>query len=60
MNFEVTYYIELIDWNVVKLSTPPLLRRTTNEEIASFIESGDKPDWHIKNFHFARNQWSRE
>ena len=44
LNFDA----ELIDWNVAKLSSPPLLRRVTNEKIHSFVQSGDIPDWDVK------------
>ena len=38
LNFDAVDYTELIDWNVAKLSSPPLLRRVTNEEIHSFVQ----------------------
>lgn len=50
LNFDAVDYTQLIDWNVEKISSPPLLRRVTNEEIHSFIQSGDIPDWDVKKF----------
>lgn len=50
LNFNATEYTELIDWNSVKLSPPPLLRNTSNDEIKYFIQSGEVPNWVVKNF----------
>lgn len=50
LNFDALDYTEMIDWNATKISSPPLLRGVSNEEIKSFIQSGEVPDWDIKNF----------
>ncbi|GBM13461.1 hypothetical protein AVEN_257654-1 [Araneus ventricosus] len=39
INFLTTDYIEMIHWNTVTLSTPPLLRRFTNQEIWFKVQS---------------------
>ncbi|GBM51847.1 hypothetical protein AVEN_8709-1 [Araneus ventricosus] len=39
INFPTTYYIEMIHWNTITLSPPPLLRRFSNQEILSKVQS---------------------
>lgn len=51
INFQATDYIEMIDWNTASLSPPPLLRRLTDQEIWSKIQSGEKADeWNFNKF----------
>lgn len=45
LNFQAAEYTELIDWNVAKLTSPPLLRNISNDEIQSFVMSGDIQDF---------------
>ncbi|GBL96396.1 hypothetical protein AVEN_43714-1 [Araneus ventricosus] len=40
INFLATDYIEIINWNTITLSPPPLLRRFMNQEIWSKVQSG--------------------
>ncbi|GBN25715.1 hypothetical protein AVEN_259451-1 [Araneus ventricosus] len=51
INFLATDYIERIHWNTVTLSTPPLLRRFTNKEIWSKVQSGGTgAQWNFDKF----------
>ena len=50
LNFEAHDYTEIIHWNTAKLSSPPLLRGVSNEEINSCITTGDMPDWNVQNY----------
>ncbi|GBN18008.1 hypothetical protein AVEN_1395-1 [Araneus ventricosus] len=46
INFPATYYIEMIHWNTITLSLPPLLRIISNQEIWSKVQSlGTAPEW---------------
>lgn len=48
LNFDAAHYTELIHWNVVKLSSSPLLRRVANKEIHSIVQSDNTSDWDVK------------
>lgn len=50
LKFDALDYTDMIDWNTIKISSPPLLRSVSNEDIKSFIQSGERPDWDIKDF----------
>ncbi|GBM13992.1 hypothetical protein AVEN_166183-1 [Araneus ventricosus] len=40
INFPATYNIEMIHWNTLTVSPPPLLRRFRNQEIWFKVQSG--------------------
>ncbi|GBM41951.1 hypothetical protein AVEN_112111-1 [Araneus ventricosus] len=51
INFLVTDHIEMIHWNTTTLSPPPLLRRFTNQEICSKVQSGGTAaEWNFDKF----------
>lgn len=50
LKFDALDYTDMMDWSTTKISSPPLLRGISNEEIESFIKSGEIPDWDIKEF----------
>ncbi|GBL82325.1 hypothetical protein AVEN_252488-1 [Araneus ventricosus] len=51
INFLATYYIEMIHWNTMTLSPPPLLRRFTIQEIWSKVQSGGTAsEWNFDKF----------
>ncbi|GBM14015.1 hypothetical protein AVEN_166199-1 [Araneus ventricosus] len=50
-NFPATYYIEMIHWNTITLSPPPFLRRFSNQEIRSKVQSGGTAaEWDFDKF----------
>ncbi|GBL74725.1 hypothetical protein AVEN_243599-1 [Araneus ventricosus] len=49
--FLATDYIKMIHWNTATLSTPPLLRRFTNQDIWSKVQSGGTAaEWNFDKF----------
>lgn len=50
LKFDALDYTEMIDWMSTKILSPPFLRGISNEEIESFIQSGEFPDWDIREF----------
>ncbi|GBN79988.1 hypothetical protein AVEN_144549-1 [Araneus ventricosus] len=51
INFPATYYIEMIHWNTITLSPPPLLQTFSNQEIWSKIQSvGTAAEWNFDKF----------
>ncbi|GBN16860.1 hypothetical protein AVEN_30-1 [Araneus ventricosus] len=49
--FPTTYYIEMIHWNTIILSPPSLLRRFSNQEIWSKVQSGGTAaEWKFDKF----------
>ncbi|GBN02273.1 hypothetical protein AVEN_209050-1 [Araneus ventricosus] len=51
INFPATHHIEMIHWNTITLSPPPLLRRFSNQEIWSKVQSGGTAaEWNLDNF----------
>lgn len=47
LNFSATDYTELIDWQNCELSSPPLLKDVTDEEIKDYIKTEQVPKWDI-------------
>lgn len=47
LNFAATDYTGLIDWINCELSSPPLLKDVSNDEIKTYITSGEVPKWDI-------------
>lgn len=45
LNFKAKEYTELIDWMKCELSSPPLLKATTDDEIKSYVQSAEVPKW---------------
>lgn len=45
LNFKAEEYTELIDWMNCELSSPPLLKATTDDEIKFYIQSAEVPNW---------------
>ena len=43
LNFNVSNYLELIDWQMVDVSEPPLLKEITIKEIETLMASGVVP-----------------
>lgn len=56
LKFDALDYTEMIDWSTTKILSPPLLRGISDEEIKSFIQSGETPDWDIREV--TRKPWS--
>ncbi|GBO27447.1 hypothetical protein AVEN_148315-1 [Araneus ventricosus] len=51
INFPATNYIEMIHWNTIKLSPPPLLRLFSIQEIWSNVQSvGTAAEWNFDKF----------
>jgi len=51
INFFATDYTEMIDWNTTTLFPPPLLRRVSDEDIWSKIQSGETAaEWNFEKF----------
>ncbi|GBM10212.1 hypothetical protein AVEN_177481-1 [Araneus ventricosus] len=51
INFPATYCIEMIHWNNITLSPPPLLRKFSNQEIWSKVQSGGTAtEWNFDKF----------
>lgn len=51
INFSATEYSEMIDWTNTDLSPPPLLRRVSDEDIWSKVESGKTAEeWKFDKF----------
>ncbi|GBN36457.1 hypothetical protein AVEN_114311-1 [Araneus ventricosus] len=59
INFLATDYIEMIHWNTIALSPPPLLRRFANQEIWSKVESdGTAAEGKLTNSYVITKQWN--
>ncbi|GBN86724.1 hypothetical protein AVEN_139485-1 [Araneus ventricosus] len=57
ISFLATDYIEMIRWNTTTLSPPHLLRRFTNQEICSKVQSGGTAAvWNFDKFHVTPKQ----
>ncbi|GBN89202.1 hypothetical protein AVEN_39737-1 [Araneus ventricosus] len=51
INFPATYYIEMNHWNTITLSPSPLLRKFSNQEIWSIVQSvGTADEWNFDKF----------
>ena len=51
INFLATDYTEMIDWNTTTLLPNPLMRRVSDKDIWSMIQSGETPaEWNLEKF----------